>query len=96
MFELSEGKEYSEANMRSKIELINLRRRLKEKEFKELAFGTSSNKYTWALLIETNDTKQLTDTIWDCYPIGSSTNTIQKDLDFTNYWSFLNKPLKQK
>jgi hypothetical protein len=88
------GAQATEAQVRTLNEIEKVRKLLAGKRVPELAFGTSSDGYSWVILAAKDDVYWWNDVIWDCYPKGGSSNEHQKAEAFSRIWSFLTAPIK--
>ncbi|MBI1882209.1 MAG: hypothetical protein HYR94_28890 [Chloroflexi bacterium] len=98
-YSLQEGEtmneEIKEAILRTRREVEKFRELIQGKRIEEIAFGISSNNYTWVMLVRSNSVYELNDLIWTCYPSGGSNNRFQREDAFSSIWMFLNSPLKE-
>lgn len=71
-------------------EVEQLRHKLSVMKVEELAFNTSEDDgYSWAILVASENAKELHDLIWDCYSQNENDNAFQRDISFerlNSYW----------
>jgi hypothetical protein len=77
----------------AKSEVMYLRQFLLEAGVSEFGFGMCDDRYTWCLLVESNDTKFLDDLVWNASPFGGSNNEIQKREAYLTLSSYANSAL---
>jgi len=69
-------------NDRSKLEVDLLRQRLEDSAVAELAFGFCPAGYTWVMLVDSGNTAQLDDGVWEAtliaFAVGGTVNSVQR------------------
>jgi hypothetical protein len=81
-------------NQNVEVEIKNLREYIQSNNDKELGFGLSIDKYTWVILISTNNAREYNDIIWECLDLDVSLKKYQSKIAHSRIWSFLDTPYK--
>ena len=77
----------------ARSEVMHLRQSLLEAGISELGFGLCDDRYTWCLLVESDNTKFLNDLVWSASPFGGSNNETQKGVAYLTLSSYAESAL---
>lgn len=93
-YKSSKAKERKKINEPVLLEIENLRKLMKKRNEKEIAFGLSRDQFSWVMLVESNKTSEYNKVIWECIDIDASLKKTQFDVAYRQIWSFQKSPFK--
>ncbi|EZH73668.1 hypothetical protein ATO12_17175 [Aquimarina atlantica] len=81
-----------DAELRVREEVSCIRKFLFKNSIEELGFGLCSESYSWVIIVNSKNVKDINEKIWECYPEGSSNNKSQKDIALIRIRSYMESP----